>query len=63
MAPVGKALTSEQWEGSIEPVGVILHRVVEGLVANTGEGGGKAEPRVGSAGVKCNGCRNLEQEI
>lgn len=56
VASVGEALASEQWQGGVEPVGVVLHGVVEGLVANAGEGGGQAEPRVGCAGVKCDGC-------
>lgn len=58
VAPVREALAPEQGQGGVEPVGVVLHRVVKGLVANTGEGGGQAEPRVGCAGVKCDGCRN-----
>lgn len=58
VASVSEALASEQWQGSVEPVGVVLHGVVKGLVANTGEGGGQAEPRVGRAGVKCDGCWN-----
>lgn len=55
---MGEALASEQGQGSVEPVGVVLHGVVKGLVADTGEGGGQAEPRVGRAGVKCDGCWN-----
>lgn len=52
---MGEALASEQGQGSVEPMGVVLHSVVKGLVANTGERGGQAEPRVGRAGVKCDG--------
>lgn len=62
VAPVGEALAAEQWEGSVEPVGVVLHRVVKGLVAHTREGGGEAEPRVGCAGVKGDGCWNFKRE-
>lgn len=58
VASVSEALASKQGQGSIEPVGVVLHGVIKGLVADTGEGGGQAEPRVGSAGVKCDGCWN-----
>lgn len=58
VASVGEALASEQRQGSVEPVGVVLHGVVEGLVADAGEGGGQAEPRVGCAGVKSDGCWN-----
>lgn len=53
---VGEALASEQGQSSVEPVRVVLHGVVKGLVADTGEGGGQAEPRVGRAGVKRDGC-------
>lgn len=56
VASVGEALASKQRQGGVESVWVVLHGVVKGLVANTGEGGGQTEPRVGRAGVKCNGC-------
>lgn len=58
VAPMGEALAPQQWQGGVKPVGVVLHSVVKVLVANTGEGGGQAEPRVGRAGVECNGCWN-----
>lgn len=56
VTPVGEALAPEEGEGGVESVGVILHGVVEGLVTDTGEGGGEAEPWVGCAGVECDGC-------
>lgn len=62
VAPVGEALASQQGQGGVEPVGVVLHRVVKSLVANAGKGGGQAEPRVGCAGVKGDGCRNFREE-
>lgn len=59
---MGEALASEQGQGGVEPVGVVLHSVVKGLVANTGEGGGQAEPWVGCAGVKGDGCWDYKAE-
>lgn len=58
VSAVSEALTCEQRQGGVEPVGVVLHGVVEGLVADAGEGGAQAEPRVGGTGVKRNGCWN-----
>lgn len=58
VASVGEALAPKQRQGSVEPVGVVLNGVVKGLVADTGEGGSQAQPRVGCAGVKCDGCWN-----
>lgn len=62
VAPVGETLAAQEGQGGVEPVGVVLHRVVKSLVANAGEGGGQAEPRVGCAGVKRDGCRNFREE-
>lgn len=42
MAPMGEALAPQQRQSSVEPVWVVLHGVVEGLVADAGEGGGQA---------------------
>lgn len=62
MAPVGETLAAQEGQGGVEPVGVVLHRVVKSLVADAGEGGGQAEPGVGCAGVKCDGCRNFREK-
>lgn len=56
VASVSEALAAEQRQGGVEPVGVVLHGVVEGLVADAGEGRGQAEPGVGRAGVERDGC-------
>lgn len=58
VAPVGEALAAQQGQGGVEPVGVVLHAVVKGLVTDAGEGGGQTEPGVSRAGVKRDGCRN-----
>lgn len=62
VAPVGETLAAQEGQGGVEPVGVVLHRVVESLVADAGEGGGEAEPGVGCAGVECDGCRNFREK-
>lgn len=59
VAPVGETLAAQEGQGGVEPGWVVLHRVVKGLVANAGEGGGEAEPGVGCAGVERDGCRNF----
>lgn len=59
---MGETLAAQEGQGSVEPVGVVLHRVVKSLVADAGEGRGQAEPRVGCAGVKGDGCRNSREK-
>lgn len=62
VAPVGETLAAQEGQGGVEPGRVVLHRVVKGLVADAGEGGGEAEPGVGCAGVEGDGCRNFGGE-
>lgn len=58
VSPVSETLASEKRQGGVEPVWVVLHGVVKVLVADASEGGAQAEPWVGCAGVKRDGCWN-----
>uniref|UniRef100_A0A3B4A8K4 CUB domain-containing protein n=1 Tax=Periophthalmus magnuspinnatus TaxID=409849 RepID=A0A3B4A8K4_9GOBI len=49
VAPMGEALAAQQRQSRVEPVWIVLHCVVKGLITHTREGGGQAKPWVGCA--------------